>query len=265
VSEALLLQVPVPALSYKPVMGTFAPLEDVVTASFAAVRFPDGSAMGPDDYVDAQALLSRKTHAAAAVEIWDGGAKLWRLAGGLALDGLRGLPVVPPKSGGEPWQSLLVTAGQKDATGVPLVGAASAHFPQYRLRGVFRARRNGVEARGVGAETAPFEFASVTEARRFDAELRPDADGATRVRLVLRSAAGKAAGFLEIDASSGNTTLTLASFDAAGAPLASVSLLGDGSIRLAPAATKRVVIAGDLETEHIRYLPNTGFTKRDLD
>lgn len=264
-SEPVLLAVPVPALAFKPVAGTFAPLEDVVTVSFDAVRFPDGSAMGPDDYVDAQALLSRRTHAAAAVEVWDGAEKLWRVASGLAPESLRGLAVVPPKTPGAPWQSLLVPAGLKDGAGAPLVGAATAHFPQYRLRGVFRARRNGVEARGTGAECAPFEFASLTDARRFDAELRPDADGATRVRLILRRAGGGAAGFVEIDASGGNATLTLTNFDTSGSALASVSLLGDGSIRLTPAATKRVVVAGDLETEHIRYLPSTGFAKKDLD
>jgi hypothetical protein len=45
---------------------------------------------------------------------------------------------------------------------------------------------------------------------------------------------------------------------------ASIVLHPDGRIELTPAAGQRVVVAGDLETEHITYLPAGGFVKQAL-
>jgi hypothetical protein len=50
----------------------------------------------------------------------------------------------------------------------------------------------------------------------------------------------------------------------AGSPLASVALLGDGSIRLRPALGRAVIVDGDLEAEHIRYLPIGSSVKQNL-
>jgi hypothetical protein len=71
-------------------------------------------------------------------------------------------------------------------------------------------------------------------------------------------------GRLEIDASGGAASLTLANFDALGAPLASVTLRADGAISIAPAPGRTIVLAGDLEAEHVRYLPAGGLVKQDL-
>jgi hypothetical protein len=254
VSVLLPLVVPPPDLSFKPIAGMFAPLESPVGVSFRAVRFPDGSAMTPDDFAAAQALVSRVRIPGGGQEIWDASAKAWRPAAGLDQTALAGVPLLPPKAGDGPWAGMLVAAGQADATGAPQIEAATAHYPFYRVRGLFRAHRGTVDAVGLGPESPPIEFASAVAAARFGAELTPAPESATRVRIVLRNGAAQAVGALDIDASGGNAVLTLATFDAAGSPRASVSIQADGSIRLAPLLPNRVIVAGDLETEHIFYL-----------
>lgn len=263
-STPLALQVPAPTVSFKAVAGSFAPLEGALSLSFPSVSFSDGSAMTADDLAGAQALLSRTLTAGSLPELWDPDTRTWRAAGGLDLTTLNGVPLVPPTTPTAPWNGTLVGAGQKDAAGAPQIQAASAHFPQYRIRGAFRAKRNGIEAAGVGPESAPVEFASSVTAARFGAELTPDTDTATRVQLVLRDAAARPVGVLDIDASGGTAVVTLANLDASGGAIAKVRLEADGTIRLTPSSGHKVIVAGDLETEGIRYLPSTGLPKKDL-
>ena len=52
--------------------------------------------------------------------------------------------------------------------------------------------------------------------------------------------------------------------DAGGTPQAVIRLLPTGEIRLEPLSGQQVTIAGDLETEHIQYLPLGGITKQYL-
>lgn len=263
-SFPLPLLVPTPVLAFKAVAGTFAPLEDVVAVSFPAVRFPDGTAMTGEDFRGAQALLTRITGPGNNSEVWDPVVKSWRAVGGIDLSQLSGVPLLPPMSGTAPWEGVLIGAGQKDAAGTPLIEPAVGSFPQYRLRGSFRAKRGNIEAFGLGPESVAMEFASAAASARFAAQLTPDSEAATRVRLMLRNAAAQPVGLLEIDASAGNAVVTLRNFDGSGNPLASVSLQADGAIRLTPAGGMKVIVAGDLEAEQIRYLPSDGLPRKTL-
>jgi len=209
------LSVPVPDLD----SGGRYTLEGASKFSFAAVRFPDGSAMTVADYASAQAILTRRLTAGSASELWDTDTSNWRPAAGADLSQLSGVPLGPPKTVDGPWQGVLVGAD---------IQKAIAHFPQYRLQGVFRAKRGVVAAVGVGPQSAPIEFDSSDEGNR-----------------------------LEVDSST--ATITTRS-----APKASVSLQVDGSILLKPALGVKVVVAGDLEAEHIRYRPVSGLPKKDL-
>lgn len=258
------LTVPPPSLVFKPLAGVFAPLEDVVGISFPAVRFPDGSPMTSDDFAAAQALLTRVATASSGVDVWDAAQKIWRAAASLDLASVRGLALMPPPPGAQLWTGVLVGAGQQDAAGAPLLAAALGGFPQYRVRGLFRAKRDAIEAAGLGPDSAPLQFLSAEASKRFAATLTPDADSATRVQIALRNAGAEAVGLLDIDASGGNAVITLRNFDASGNPLAAVMLQDDGSIRLQPAAGRRVIVAGDLEAERITYLPSAGLPKKTL-
>jgi hypothetical protein len=258
------LLVPQPALTFKPVSGSFAPLENVVAVAFSAVRFPDGSAMTADDFAGAHALLTRLREPMAAAEVWDAAAKTWRAAGSIEWSVLRGVPLLPPPSGFAPWEGILVGAGQKDAAGMPLLAPSLGGFPRYRLRGAFTAHRGGVAGFGLGPESDALEFAATADSTRFAARMTPDADSATRVQLMLRNAAAQPVGMLDIDASGGSGVVRLQSFTPSGGPLGSVTLQDDGSIRIAPLAGQKIVLAGDVEAERIEYLPLSGLPKKTL-
>ena len=158
-SAPLPLAVPAPTMAFKLVAGFYAPLEDTVALAFPPIRFPDGSAMTADDYSGAKALLSRTLTAGSTPDVWDPESKSWKSASAVDLSTLAGIPLVPPKTPADPWLGMLIAAGQKDASGAPLVQEAVGHFPQYRVRGVFRAKRAGVDAFGLGPDGAPIEFA----------------------------------------------------------------------------------------------------------
>jgi hypothetical protein len=260
------LLVPAPSLSFQTIASTYATLEGPLAVSFAAVRFPNGSAMAADDFVTAQAILTRTRAPGSPADVWDAETKAWLPASAADLARLTGIPLLPPKPGATAWDGVFIGT-EKDAAGAPQVEAAAPHFPDYRFRGVFRAIRETVEAFGIGPESAPIEFASLVAAPRFAAALTPEPAVATRVRIMLRNAAADTVGLLEIDASGGNAEVTLANFDAGGAALAAVTLQADGSIRLAPLTGRRVIVTGDFEADHIRYLPDgsvVGQPKNDL-
>ena len=258
------LLVPPPAFAFKSLPGGFAPLEGVVTIVFPAVRFPDGTAMTADDYAGAYALLTRAAAPGAPIEVWHAALKRWRPAGELDPARVFGLPLMPPLEGDEPWRTVLVTSGQNDENGAPFVAGATGGFPQYRVRGLFRARRGSTDAVGLGPEGAPLLFASATASARFAATLTPDAEYPTRVQLTLKNAAARPVALVELDASGSHPALTLRSFDSAGGPHASATLEADGDIFLSPAAGRRVVITGDLEVERVHYLPASGLPKKTL-
>ena len=263
-SAPLSLAVPQPTLVFKPVLGAYAPLEDVVTVSFPIVRFPDGSAMTAGDYAAARALLTRTLTAGSTADVWDPQMRKWRPLSGVDPTSIDGVPLVPAKAAGAAWSGTLNPADQTDSGGAPAIQIAVGNFPQYRLRGVFRARRDSTEAFGIGPDSTPIIFASADAAKRFAADLTPNADSATRARLVLRNPAAQDLAVLDMDASSGTTVITLSNSGSGGGVLASVALAADGSIVLTPAAGKRVIVAGDLETGRIRYQPVGGGAKQDL-
>jgi hypothetical protein len=258
------LLVPPPSFAFDALPGGFAPLEKVVTIAFSAVWFADGTAMTASDYAGAYALLTRTAAADAPVEVWHAGLNRWRPSDGMnPTDGF-GLPLMPPVQGIEPWRAVLAASGQRDTSGASMIAVATGGFPRYGVRGLFHARRGSVEAVGVGPEGGALLFASAAASARFAARLTPDADHPTRVQFTLKSAAARSVAQIELDASGGQPALTLRSFDWAGSPLASVTLEADGDIRLTPAAGRRVVIAGDLEVERVRYLPASGLPKKTL-
>ena len=258
------LLVPQPAFAFRVMPGGFAALEDVVQISFSAVRFADGSAVTADDYAGGFALLTRTVAPGAPVERWDAGLERWRPSGDPGASRVGGLALALPAEGIEPWRAVLVASGQTDAGGAPVIAAAAGGFPQYRVRGLFRARRGPSEAVGVGLDGPPLLFASKAASTRFAARLTPDADAPTRVQLTLRNGAARPVAEIELDATGAHPALTLRSFDSAGNPHALVMLETDGDIRLSPAAGRRVVIAGDLEVERVRYLPVSGLPKKTL-
>jgi len=258
------LSVTPPLLTYKNLGGAYAALEDVVEVRLGPVLYPDGTAVTAEELRGGFAVLSRLASATSTPDIWDPVRNTWLPAFGVDATQITGIPLAPSRSATGAWEGMLIGVAQKDAFGAPQFAVATPHFPQYRLRGLFRSHRDGVDGLGIGPEGAPLAFASTADRKRFGVELTPDQTETTRVRMKLLDAAKRVMGMLEIDSSSGDGAVTLANFDASGAPLASIRLQTDGGIRLEPHPAAKVFIAGDLEIRHLRYVPAGGNASQDL-
>ena len=144
----------------------------------------------------------------------------------------------------------------------PLLERAVAGYPQYRVRGAFTAQSSGPALSGLSDESAPFAFVSAADRARFGVALTPSsALVATQARFVIKNAAQQVTAYVDLDA---NGAITLASAPAGGAPQSTVVLQPDGDIELEPAAGRRVVVNGDLEVGHVRYLPAGGGARKNL-
>ncbi len=248
--------VPAPSLPATP-----APLTEPLKIRLAGIRRADGAAAGEADVASAGVLVFRGSPGAA--ELWDDGAKGWRLAP--PDDGLKqASPLFGAfnADGGPAWEATLVAIGQKDGAGADAYKAAEAGTPSYFVRGIV----TGGDGTTLGPPSPAFTFADAAAKSRFTTEFdiadtKPEA--AHRVRMQLKGDALQSAGWLEIR-STPSFELEIASCDGSGAVRARVLLAASGDIRLTPAAGAKVVVDGDLEAGRILYTPAGGGPKQWL-
>jgi hypothetical protein len=249
------LAVPQPTLSFEDAGGGSAALEKPVTVSLGPVM-DSGSALAPAALRTFGLSLRRRTAPGAQLEVWDDGAKAWSPEH----PGDEPKPIALAYKAGDPspWQSIVVAAGMKDAAGAPTFVKASLGYPQYTVGGTFRTTAGAL---GEGPQSAPITFASASDRNlvQLGAGDGEQLDSATVARLLLRDPALHVIGGLTVLRATPGATVRLE--NSAGA---AVVIQADGSIEVIPAPGKGVRIAGDVETEHIRYLPAGGGLKRDL-
>jgi hypothetical protein len=249
------LAVPAPTLRFEDAGGGTAALEKPLTVLLGPVT-DAGSALAPAALQAFGLRLRRRTAPGAQLEVWDDGTRTWSAAQA----GSEPKPIALAYKAGDPnpWQSIVVAAAMKDATGAPALAKASAGYPQYTVGGTFRAADGAV---GDGPQSAPITFAGASDRNLvlLGAGDGEQLDTATLARVLLRDPALHVIGGLTVLRATPGATVRLE--NAAGA---AVVVQADGSIELIPAPGKGVRIAGDLETEHIRYLPAGGGLKRDL-
>jgi hypothetical protein len=255
------LAVPRPTVTFDDVGGGAAALEKPLTVLLGPVT-ESGAALTPAALTRSGLALRRRTAPGAQVEIWDDGAKSW----GPEAPAVPASSVSPPKpiavaykaADPNPWQGIVVAAGMKDAAGAPVLAKATQGYPQYTISGTFAAADG---ATGDGPQTAPIMFASVSDRNlvALGAGDGEQVDQATQARLLLKDPSLQVIGGITIMRDSPGATVRVD--NAAGA---SIVLHTDGSIELTPAAGQGVRIAGDVETEHLRYLPVGGGPKKDL-
>lgn len=249
------LTVPQPTLQFEDAGAGMAALEKPMTVLISAVT-EAGTHITPPVLTSFGFCLRRRTSAGAQLEIWDDAAKAWAVE----------QPAEQPKpvalaykaSDPSPWQGVLVAAGMKDSGGAPAITKASGGYPQYTVSGAFTAKDGTA---GSGPQTTPITFASASDRNlvALGAGDGEQVDQATQARLVLKDTPSHVIGGLTVLRDLPSATVRLE--NTAGA---SVVLHADGSIEITPAAGKGVRIAGDVETDHIRYLPAGGGLKRDL-
>lgn len=257
------LALPAPTLTW-PGGGAAAPIERPVDIAVPPVTLPDGQAAQGDAVLRFGLLLQRDGGL-----WWHEKAQAWRASAADAAEFLAADPPFEPlvlqhQPGKLPrWTGQWVAAGVKDGAGAPRFVPQDAGGPSYTARLIALVQRDGVAWLGLGPSSAPLQFISTRGRQRFTTAFdTAGPDDCTEAELLLRDAAGRFSGWLRL-ASSPRAT-ELAQFDAAGSPLARITLNAAGEIELQPAAGRRVRVLGDIETERIRYQPAGGGGKRDL-
>jgi hypothetical protein len=249
------LTVPQPTLVFDDAGGGAAALEKPVTIQLAAVT-EAAVPVTPAALTTFGYSVQRRTAPGALPEVWDDASKAW------VPDQPSGHPkpvALAYKDGDpHPWQGLLVAAGARDASGGPAFAKAANGYPVYRVRAAF-AGKDG--ATGMSPQSASITFASASDRNLLvvgpgDGE---QLDQATQGRVLLKNPGLQVIGGLTVTRDTPGATVRLDNAAGAG-----VVLHADGSIELIPAAGKGVLVSGDLETDHIRYLPAGGGLKRDL-
>jgi hypothetical protein len=152
---------------------------------------------------------------------------------------------------------VLVAMGAKDKDGNPRFGKVSDGAPRYHARTYARLAHAGVEVEALSEPSAELAFVSMAEKMRFALVLDPEKpEECERVRVQLKNASLVPAAYLELRAGAAQE-VEIANFAADGAPLASIVLVADGSIRLHPATGKKIVLEGELQAQRIKYVPYT--------
>ena len=243
--------------------GPSAQLEKPVTVKLPPITYADGQAASQAQLQKIGAFVYRSK--AGAEELWNEAQQAWQPS---ATD-LATLATLTPialafKDGQpQPWQGLLVAAGQKDKDGAPRFAKAVNGEPAYRVRALAQFKRDGALAQALSAPSADLTFISTTENQRFAIALDTEtAADCTVARIQLKTGSLQPAAFIELRAS--GPELEIANCDASGQARARVVLTAAGDIELRPLAGRRVIVHGDLETEHLRYLPATGSVKQEL-
>ncbi len=205
-------------------------------------------------------FVYRQVTSSAASEIWNDADKAWQLEGS-----------TPPQAAPtptqfaheadqpKPWHGIVVAAGGQDANGQPQFSAAVGGYPLYSVRALFSTKdRSELTLSGPSDNVT---FASLSDSNLMVLGPGDDEqpDNATQARIMLKNPAMSVIGRVLIERDSPGARVTLD--NASGA---SIVLHPDGHIELRPAAGEQVVIAGDLDVDHITYLPAGGGAKKVL-
>lgn len=241
-----------------------AELETPINVGVAGIQYPDGSALSQNEARKVGAFIYRVS--AGIEEIWNEADQRWAPVplGIAGLAELTPLPLIYKGGDPQPWQGLLVAAGQKDYAGDSRFDKASNGGPTYRLRAFAQASRESIDYYGLSDASANLLFTSATDNQRFSVDLDTGSNrDCRRVRLILKNANLRTAGFLEIRTDTGQE-IEIANFAVSGAKQASIVLENNGDIRLRPANGRNVVLGSTLEAERIRYQPSAGGPKQIL-
>ncbi len=245
--------------------GAPASLERPLTVSLGPVAFPAGAPVTQAQAGKAGVFVYRTASAGAPEEVWNEKEQSWQ-APPVDLGALQPTPFSFKEGEPQPWQALVIAAGQKDKSKADRFDKAAAGFPAYRARAWIEAIDSGVKHTGSSAPSSDWTYVSEAEKARagiiFDNSKTQPKD-ATLARLFVKDAGLTGAAFVEVRATGGNE-VQIARCDAAGNPLATITIAGNGEIRIRPVAPAKVVIDGDLECGRIRYQPFGGGNKVDL-
>lgn len=248
------LTIPAPTLKYEKVETGLATLEKLVEIFCGAVTFPDGRLFTQSEQKVAGFFIYRKI--GTAVEVWNEIAQQWQPDPGEEITDLKPKPFAFKPDESEPWQGLIVPAGEKDKKENSLFEKASTGF-SYFFRAYFVSNEKTGSIAGLSVPSPPVKFSSLLETIRAGIKTIPEEiKEATEIELFLRNNNRQIIGSVKITNSGSSTQIEIANQDDAGTQRAVVQLLANGDIVLRPIVSGRVRVEGLLETENILYLPS---------
>ena len=252
-----MLHVMPPTLSYEGQETGFAALAKPIDLLVGSAT-SNGTVVGPEGLATFGYYVYRRSSPGSGLDIWDDATSAWTSELVTGIDRVPTQLAYEPEEP-EPWRGIIVGAGGRDAAGQPQFKKAVGGYPLYSVRAYFvTADHSDVFLTGPSVN---FAFVDGTDKNLM--VIGPgegeELDGATEARVLLKDTALQTIGRLVIERDTPGAAVTLG--NAAGA---SVVLHPDGRIVLTPAVGQRVVVAGDLETENITYMPAGGSIKRTL-
>ncbi len=252
-----MLDVTRPTLAYEGQATGPATLEKPVNVLVAPVA-SNGDVVGPEGLATFAYYVYRRPSAGSSLDVWDDATKLWTPE---TTTGVDRTPTQLAYQAGDPtpWRGIIVGAGGRDATGQPQFERAVGGYPTYSVRAYFVTADHSEALLTGPSDNLTF----VGTAERNLMVIGPgdgeQLDSATEARVLLKDQGLQTIGRLLMQRDTPGATVTID--NAAGA---SIVLHPDGRIEITPAAGRRVVVAGDLEADHVIYLPAGGAVKQTL-
>lgn len=246
----------VPALRYDGAETGVATLEKPVDIRVGPVT-SDGVNVGPERLATFGYFVYRRASAGAGLEIWDDAGRVWvsEEAAGSPTPARLAYQSDDP----EPWQGLIVAAGGRDASGNPQFDRAVGGYPLYAVRAFFSSAELAEAFLTGPSENVSFVGTADRNLVVMGAGEGESLDSATQARMQLRDPGLSTIGGIRIDRDAPGARVTVE--NAAGA---SIVLHADGQIELRPAPGRRVVVAGDVDVDHVTYLPAGSTIRRSL-
>jgi hypothetical protein len=252
-----MLTVRPPSLLYEGRETGRAALEQPIDVLVEAVT-SDDAPVGPERLATFGYFVMRRSAPGSAPDVWDEGTSTWTSELMTGVDRVPAQLAYQP-DGPQPWRGIIVGAGGRDAVGSPRFVKAVAGYPRYWVRAFFVMADGSESVLSGPSENVTFIGASDRNLMVMGPGDGEEPSDATQARLLLRTTTLQTIGGLVVERDAPGAAVTLV--NAAGA---SVALHPDGRIELTPAPGERVVVSGDLETEHVVYLPAGGTVKQAL-
>jgi hypothetical protein len=247
-----------PVLAYEGKETGVAALEKPIDVLVGQVTL-DGEILGPDRLATFAYFIYRRAAPGAAYDIWDEATTTWSSELDTTVKRKPTQLAYQPEELDEPWQGVIVGAGGGDGDGAPQFAKAVGGYPLYSVRAFFETADSSEVVLTGGSENFGFVAGSDKDLMVLGSGEGEELDEATQARLLLKNTSLQTIGRLIIERDAPGAAVTLD--NAAGA---SIVLHPDGRIEITPAAGRRVVIAGDLESERITYRPAGGGAKQTL-
>jgi hypothetical protein len=245
-------------------------LEKPVEVHCVGAFYPDAAPFQPQSLGQAGFFVYRQSYNAAAMEIWDEDGKQWLPDPGGALNGLKPKAFAYKEGEPFPWQSVLVAAGQKDASGADQFEKSNGGYPRYFFRAYFANDPDrdifGEQWSGLSTPSLAHVFLGSKDMQKAGLKVGPFDDAtpenAGEITLFMKNGALEEAGQVVIRDMGNGTEIVIYNanypdeYSHTVTPNARIYLTTGGFIEIQPGPGASVIINGPVQCGQIYYQPS---------